>query len=258
MRRLLCAALALLLLAGCAQRAGIHTAASEGVALDLDALSEAGFEARVQEVLADTGPYEGALLRMTGQYAERVWNGARYRYLVRPSGTDGSMVGFELQWDGAAQEGDTLTVEGALATYLEGGARYAALEARRVVNRSALERAGQMDIPEEDYLTALRALYDAPEAHMGAAVRITGRFHAETVQGCAYLQVLRAARYSDGSTAPAGLEFTWDGALPEDGSWITVEGTLGTYDYAGETILTLEAYAVTPAPAGLEPVCDAG
>lgn len=191
-------------------------------ALDLDRLSPEHYEQTIRAMLADTAPYEGRTLRLTGYYAES----DGLRFVVRPDET-GRAVGLELQWDGAApQIGDEVTVRGTLVTYEAAGARYLALAAESLRNRSALARAEDYPVDGADYLPRLLALYEDPAAYEGTKVTISGRLRLRgdgpTVE--------RTAAYRDGSSAPVGLAFTDPGGLPEEGVWITVTGLLTVRD----------------------------
>ncbi len=243
--------LALALLSGCAQPAGRHETQDE--ALLLDTLSADGYEATVAAICADTRPYEGRQIRLTGTYS----TDGSYAFLTRPAQDGGDPVGFELLWDGEAAGGDELYVEGSLASYLEDGVRYLRIEAERVVNESALARAEPYEVPEADFLPALAALYEDAQLHEGKLVTISGRLALESCAGTVYLSVRRTARYLDGSSAPVGLEFCWDGELPEAGAWITVTGLLRYRTQDGESYPCLQAVSLSPCPAGQETICEA-
>lgn len=225
--------------------------------LNLDALDEAAYEQQVAEIFADTRPFVGRTVLLTGTYAVRTYDGTVYQYIYRSAAADGAPVGFELVWDGAApQEGDEISVEGTLETYEQDGLRYLTLQAQSLQNHSALERAEPYAVTEERFLTDLAALYASPAAYEGVLVTITGAFAAENFHGKTYYRVERNAQYLDGMSGKVGLEFTWEGELPEADTWITVRGILHSYEENGQTWLTLEATEVTPTSGGSRTVYE--
>ena len=243
MKRSLSLLLLLALLSACAS--------GQKELLDLDTLDAAAFARQMEEIFADTRPYVGRQVRLTGTYAAQTLDGTQYCYIYR-SEADGTLLGFELDWDGAApQEGEEICVEGTLETYEQDGLRYLSLRAQ-----SLQTAAEPYAVSEACFLADLAMLYETPAAYEGAPVTITGAFAAETFSGRSWYRVEREAQYLDGTVGKVGLEFTWQGELPAVGDWITVCGILHSYEFDGQTWLTLEATQVEPASGGSRTVYE--
>ncbi len=220
MRRWCVPFLLLLVLAGCGREAP--------EALDLDLYSDRGFAARVQELLADAGHYEGVAVRLTGAYHAQ----PGYAFLLR-EGPDGP-VGLELSWQGEAPpEGQQTLAVGRLECYEEAGVRYLQVAAELLFLTGNSEET--IVLTEQAFVSSLAALYDAPEAHLGAKVTLTGQYVRSGGSHC----VTRQVQYTDGRTGIAGLAFLPLDELPREGAWVTVTGTLCADPEQGETRLTL-------------------
>ncbi len=210
MRRWILPVLILLLLTGCKKEAPD--------VVDLDLYSDRGFAAEVQAILAEAGRYEGAAVRLTGVYHAQ----PGCAFLLR-DGPVGS-VGLELSWDGKApEEGQQALAVGRLQSYEEDGVRYLQVAAELLLLTAEAEEA--VLLTDENFVAALAALYDDPDAHLGAKVTLTGRYEATADSRC----VVRQVQYTDGRTGTVGLEFLPLSELPEEGAWITVTGTLCAY-----------------------------
>lgn len=239
MRKIIFVILALLFLCACA--------APAPQALDLDLYSDRGFARRVEEIFADAAPYEGAAIRLTGQYYES----DGYAYILRTA-PDGAPSGFELIWEAEPPApGQWILAVGQLQSYIEDGTRYLRVAAQQLykTGRSAEEIA----IQEETFLADLAELYENADPHLGARVTLTGRYGLQGAGHC----IFREAAYRDGRTGQVGLEILSLSELPAAGEWVTASGTLGAYERDGETVLTLIDAVLTPSEPMEEPIKEA-
>lgn len=235
MRKLILVLLILLPLGACK--------ASAPQALDLDLYSDRGFAVKLEEIFADAAPYEGAAVRMTGQYHAS----GGYAYVLRTA-PDGTQVGFELVWDGQAPDlGQWILVVGRLESYIEDDESYLQIAAEQIYRTG--RRDASVAISEGAFLADLAQLYETADEHLGARVTLTGLCGAD--------YVYRTAEYRDGRTGTVGLEFLSLSAPPEEGAWITVTGTLCAYDRDGEEVLILADAVITPAEPAQNPIKEA-
>lgn len=209
-------------------------------AVDLDLYSDRGFAVKMEEIFADPSAYEGAAVRLTGQY----YASEDYAYILRTT-PDGTTCGFELAWAGEKPEsGQWVLAVGRIKSYMEGGRRYLQLCAEQLYETGRSEE--RIEISENAFLTDLAQLYETAGEHLGARVTLTG------LGGGGY--VYRTAEYLDGRAGPVGLEFLSLSEVPEEGTWITVTGTLSAYEREGETVLTLIDGYITAAEPAQEPI----
>lgn len=235
MRKLILVLLILLPLSACK--------ASAPQALDLDLYSDRGFAVKLEEIFADVVPYEGAAVRMTGQYHAS----GGYAYVLRTA-PDGTQVGFELVWDGQAPDlGQWILVVGRLESYIEDDERYLQIAAEQVYRTG--RRDASVAISENAFLADLAQLYETVDEHLGKRVTLTGLCGAD--------YVYRTAEYRDGRVGPVGLEFLSLSDPAEAGSWICVTGTLCDYDRNGEEVLILADAVITPAEPAQNPIKEA-
>ena len=231
LKRFLLCILFLLLLCACAVPPQV---------IDLDLYSDRGFARQVEEIFAAAVQHEGAAIRLTGQSYES----GDYAYILRTA-PDGEVHGFELLWEGARPEaGAWILAVGRLQSYQVDGTRYLQVAAQRLycTDRSSEE----ICIREEAFLADLAQLYEHPEKYLGAQVTLTGLYGEGAV--------FRTADYLDGRTGRVGLECLCLTEPPEEGSWVTATGTLGTYERDGEKILILIDAVLSSAEQQEEPV----
>ena len=211
--------------------------------VDLDLYSDRGFAGKVEEMFADASAYEGAAVRLTGQYHES----GGYAYILRTA-PDGSPVGFELAWDGQTPEsGQWILAVGRIKSYIEDGTRYLQIAAEQVYRTARREET--VEISEDTFLADLAQLYESAEEHLGKRVTLTGL--------CGPGYVHRTAEYRDGRTGPVGLEFLSLSAPREEGAWVAVTGTLCAYDRDGEEVLILADAVITPSDPAQNPIKEA-
>lgn len=105
-------------------------------------------------------------------------------------------------------------------------------------------------IKEELFWTSINELYVNTKDYLGRDVRLSGVLYQYEYEGENHNTVIRMASCCGPDDVAVGLEFNWDGDLPEQDTWIEVVGELISVTEDGQEYLMLTAKSVTETDAG--------
>ena len=114
-----------------------------------------------------------------------------------------------------------------------------------VKDKTATKGDSVIEIPEDYFLTQVNDIYTNAEDYLGRTIKYQGIFEKSTYgEGDKQEQIIYVFRNSPGccgNDGTAGFEILWDGDIPEQESWVEVEGVLQSYEDAdGNKFLQLK------------------